>query len=74
MQEFINKFKNNKIFDELYVLILAIIILLSWDWFFTLGTAIVIVLSHLIFSLGNISLYSIIFDSSFLISSKIFKA
>ena len=45
MQEFINKFKNNKIFDELYVLILAIIILLSWDWFFTLGTAIVIVLA-----------------------------
>ncbi len=51
--EFINKLKNNKLFDELYILILALIILFSWDWFFTLGTAIVIVISAITMILFN---------------------
>lgn len=53
MQEFINKFRNNKIFDELYVLILAFIILLSWNFFFTYGTVIVIVLATAVMLILN---------------------
>ena len=45
MGDFFNKLKNYKYFDELYTLFLALIILFSWDWFFTFGTAIVIVIA-----------------------------
>lgn len=45
MKEFLEKIKTSKYFDELYIMLLAIIILFSWDWFFTFGTAIVIIIA-----------------------------
>jgi len=53
MKDFINKLKNYKFFDEFYVLVLAFIILMSWDWFFTFGTAIVIIIASIAIILFN---------------------
>lgn len=53
MNNFIDKIKNYKFFDEIYIIILSLIILLSWDYFFTLGTAIVIIIASISIILLN---------------------
>lgn len=53
MKNIVEKLKTNKYFDELYILVLALIILFSWDWYFTAGTAIVIVIASAVMILFN---------------------
>ena len=70
MREYLNKIKNYKYFDELYILVLALIILFSWDWFFTYGAAIVIFLAAVCMLLFNSFKYLIPASLFFVFSNR----